>query len=87
MQDKNGSDSAYRVPGTIPTSQILTRHYCMDAGYRTQSRCARFPVAGLGLRCSALIWWRVPVFEKRAHGVCKMQDRAEVMGDSHPCAS
>jgi hypothetical protein len=48
------------------------------------TRCARFPVAGLGHRCSVLIRYRVPgarypepgtrylapVFEKPAHGVC-----------------
>ena len=65
------------------------------------TRCAHFPVAGLGLRCSVFgprrrsgtgsrvpgarypgpgTRYRVLVFEKPAHGVCMMQDRAE----SHP---
>jgi hypothetical protein len=54
MQDKNGSDSAYLVPGTIPTSQTLTRHYCMDAGCIPSVRIFRWPGSVFGARCPAL---------------------------------
>jgi hypothetical protein len=65
MQDKKGSDPGYLVPGTrylapMPNSHLSNLNkallFCydmmQDTGCMMQTRCARFPVAGLGLRCS-----------------------------------
>jgi len=65
MQDRKGSDPGYPVPGTwyltpMPHSPISNLNkallFCydmmQDTGCMMQTRCARFPVAGLGLRGS-----------------------------------
>jgi len=50
MQDRKDADPGYLVPGTIPTSQILTKHYISN-----QSTARRLGNPATGLRDPQLL--------------------------------